>query len=75
MRRIDLGYGAVAFEPTGDADRIDTVPDGFFKAHNISKEAALLYQRYRASLPVEFGSSDRVADKPHALSKDPEQKQ
>ncbi len=62
MRRIDLGEGAVAFEPDSAADRVDQVSDEFFKRYNISEEAAELYRRYRSAIEAAATGARPKAD-------------
>ncbi|PZU94504.1 MAG: hypothetical protein DI527_02660 [Chelatococcus sp.] len=47
MKRIDLGSGAIALEPSADADRVEALSQDFFARNQISDEAASLYESYR----------------------------
>lgn len=46
MKIIELGDGAVAFEPSSPADRVDAVGVGQLKASGISQDAIDVYLRY-----------------------------
>jgi hypothetical protein len=46
MKKIDLGFSAVAIEPNTPADRVHAVPSEFFARNNLSDEAARIYAHY-----------------------------
>ena len=69
MKRIDLGRGALALEPTGSAERVDAVPDDFFTRNKLSEEAVLLYEHYRSFVS---GARPRPAPKRSAGGSDAE---
>jgi hypothetical protein len=46
MKKIDLGFSAVALEPNTPADRVHAVPSEFFARNNLSEEAARIYEHY-----------------------------
>lgn len=50
MKRIDLGHGAVAFEPNAPKDRIDTVTEDFFTRNNLSEDASRLYRQFQSTV-------------------------
>ncbi len=51
MRIVELGDGAVAFEPSGSADRVDSVGVGRLRASGVSEAAIEVYLRYGLQEP------------------------
>lgn len=46
MKKIDLGYGAIALEASGPQEWVDAVPDEFFEKNNIDEESVAIYRDY-----------------------------